>query len=165
MARQDFVEIPITGYFHRGNFQEVVIPAGGKYFVNARRLVGFSDGIKIHTHIKFHPIFWCLREHFFTVIHGPGTALLYGKSRFEWRDDSTFETERIMAFDTSRRLTTTTPQPEQIISMLRNVFSSTVYWKFVDDGKSLVEAHHENPQGEALNFKEILLHILAFLKF
>jgi len=160
------MEIPLTGVFPRGNFQEIEIPDGKKYYINTRHLAGFCGKVReIHTHIKFHPVFWFLREHFFTVVHGPGKVLLYGNSRFEWREDFSFETDRIMCFDISRRLTTTTPQPEKLLSLIWNIISSTTYWQFVDPGKTLVETHHNVQHSEKLSFKEIVMHFLTFLKF
>jgi hypothetical protein len=158
-------QVPVTGYFDRGNFEQVEVPAGRDFFVNARCLVGFSGNIpRIHTHIKIHPVFWCLREHFFTVLRGPRKVLLYGRSKFEWRDDTAFEAGRIMAFDIERRLTTTIPQTTTTYSMFRNVFSSVIFWRFVDGGQTLVEKHHNVDSQEKFSLKHILLHVLAFLK-
>lgn len=166
IAKDGPLEIPLSGYFPRGNFQEIDIPAGEKYYINTRHLAGFCGNIpEIHTHIKIHPVFWFLREHFFTVVHGPGKVLLYGNSRFEWRDDFLFETDRIMCFDISRRLTTTTPQSEELYSLLLNIVSSTTYWNFVDPGKTLVETHHNLDYGDKFSIKEVLVHLLTFLKF
>jgi hypothetical protein len=158
--------VPVTGYFPRGNFHAVKVPAGKRYYVNARCLAGFSGGTPyLTTHIKLHPVFWCLREHFFTVVTGPSTILLYGKSRFEYRDDADFETARIISFDITRRLSTTTPRTDTVYSVLCNVFSDAVYCHFEDAGQTLVEVHHGGEMEEKFTMKEVFMHILAFFKF
>ena len=158
-------EVPVTGYHVRGNFYGLTIPAGKKFYVNARHLAGFSHSTKkISTHIKIHPVFWCLREHFFTVVEGPSTVLLYSPSAFVERTDMVFETRRLVSFDISRSFTASTVQSQTVYSFLRNLLDKTVYLKFLEEGLTLAEAHHE---GGATGFslRKLLLHVLAFLKF
>jgi hypothetical protein len=158
------VEIPVTGYHFRGNFHGLTIPAGEKRFVSARHLVGFSRSTKgIRTHIKIHPVYWCLREHFFTVVHGPSTVLLYSPSAFVERKDLVFETPRVVSFDIRRRLTATTVQPRTLYSLFRNIFDRTIYLKFLDEGVTLAEAHHEGASSR-FSFREFVLHLLSLLK-
>ena len=158
-------EVPVTGYHVRGNFYGLTIPADKKFYVNARHLAGFSHSTKkISTHIKIHPVFWCLREHFFTVVEGPSTVLLYSPSAFVERTDRVFETRRLVSFDISRSFTASTVQSQTVYSFLRNLLDKTVYLKFLEEGFTLAEAHHE---GGATGFslRKLLLHVLAFLKF
>jgi hypothetical protein len=157
-------EVPVTGYYQRGNFRGLVIPPGEKHYVNARHLAGFSAATQsISTHIKLHPVFWCLQEHFFTVITGPSTVLLYSPSSFVEREDLVFEAPRVVSFNIRRRITASTVQPRSFVSSCINIFDRTVYLRFLDDGTTLAEAHHE---GAAHTFspREFLLHLLALLK-
>ncbi len=159
------VEVPVTGYHVRGNFYGLSISPGEKHFVSARHLVGFSDATKkICTHIKLHPVFWCLREHFFTVVEGPATLLLYSPSSFVEREDLIFEPKRIVSFNINRSLTASAVQPRTIYSMLRNIVDKTIFLKFVDSGSTLAEAHHET-ESSRFGVKEFLVHLVGLLKF
>ena len=158
-------EVPVTGYHRRGNFYSLTIPSGQNSYVSARHLVGFSRSTKkITTHIKLHPVFWCLREQFFTVVEGPSTVLLYSPSAFVERNDNVFETRRIISFDIKRRITASTVQPTTWYSHFRNLVDKTVYLKFLDDGTTLAEAHHDGENTE-FSVRELFVHILGFLKF
>lgn len=161
-----YEEVPVTGYHARGNFYGLSIPPGEKHFVNARHLVGFSHCTKgIRTHIKvLHPVFWCLREHFFTVVEGPSTVLLYSPSSFVMRVEPVFKTQRIVAFNVNRRITASTVQSRTLYSLFRNIFDKTIYLKFVDEGSTLAEAHHEG-EPSSFSIREFMVHLLGLLKF
>ena len=80
------------------------------------------------------------------------------------RTDRVFETRRLVSFDISRSFTASTVQSQTVYSFLRNLLDKTVYLKFLEEGFTLAEAHHE---GGATGFslRKLLLHVLAFLKF
>ena len=165
-ARGSSKEVSVNGYFPRGNFHSLTVPAGERHMVNARHVAGFcGKTAAIHTHIKFHPAFWCFREHFFSVFHGPATVLLYSRSGFESTTADEYTPSRIVSFNITRRLTPITPQPTSPLSLIYNVFSTEVIWKFIDPGVTIAETHHGEPGSESLSVWEVVKHLAGIWRF
>lgn len=159
--------IPLTGYYPRGSFYSLTVGHGEHYCVNIRNLVGFSGNIRsIHTHIKLQPVYWCLREHFFSVFEGPGTILFYSKSPIEPTENHDFDAARILAFDIKRRFTVVAPQPRSAVSWMLNIFSDAIVWRFIDSGTTIADSHIEPSEAfEKPSFSELLSHFLGLFKF
>jgi len=158
----------INGTNARGNFHAVQLEPGERYYVSGRNLAGFSSDIRsLHTHIKFQMQFWFLEKHFFPVFEGPGYVLIYGKSAFETTEALSFQPERIVAFNVDRSFRVAAPQPSRLTSQIINLFSREVVWEFLDEGRTVVEAHNpdvdEDDEGNAL--WNMVKHILGFIKF
>ena len=165
-ARGSPMVIPVNGYFPRGNFLSLKVPEGERHMVNARNLAGFcGKTAAIHTHIKIHPAFWCFREHFFSVFHGPATLLLYSRSGFESTTADEFTAPRIVSFNITRRFTPITSRSTWLLSVIYNVLFCEVIWKFVDPGVTIAETHHDEPGGESYSVLEFVKHVAGFLRF
>lgn len=157
----------INGLSHRGNFHVIHLQPGEKMYVNGSNVAGFSASLQsLRTHIKWQLPFWFLRKHFFPVFEGPGTVLLYGKSKFETTCRQTFQPERIVAFDIARSFRVSAPQPTTRSGQMFNLFSSEVIWEFLDPGETVVEVYNPNPseddEGSAL--WHAIRHVLGFFK-
>jgi len=158
----------ITGLSHRGNFHVLHLKPGEKVYVNGSNLAGFSATLcSLRTHIRFQPPFWFLRKHFFPVFEGPGSILLYSRSKFEVTNRLTFQPERIVAFNIARPFRVSAPEPTTRSSQVFNLFSDEIIWEFLEPGETVAEIynpdHSEDDEGNALwrAFK----HLLGFLKF
>ena len=168
VAGSDHRTIPVAGPRERGTFYAISIPKGEKYYISFSRIAGFSASLKgPHTHIKFAPVYWCLREHFFPVFEGPGEVLLYGPSPIREAPENDFQPERVLAFNVSRRFTAILPLSKRFWSQVANVLWGKIIWHFIDTGTAVVESHSygeaEGNRGHPI--KELLMHILGFFRF
>ena len=161
-------DIALAGYYPQGAFHTLTIPAGERHYVHMRNLVGFCGNLRsIQTRIKFSLPYWCLAEHFFPIVEGPATVLLYSRSGLATSTSLNYAAERIVSFNARRPFRPTAPTPTSFSSMAYEMsLSDEVIWHFLEPGETIVETYQEGMDGtERLTAKEFIVHMLGLYRF
>ncbi len=160
--------IAVRGTHPRGNFLVIELDDGEEFHIRQGYVRGYSASITaIHTRIRLWPTYWVLRRHFISCYRGPGTVLLYDASPLEWSDETSFPPERVVAFDIRRRFRAQAPVMRTMQSHLMNLlWSHDVGWRFLDPGRTVVEAHVEADAEDADRgfVRRMLEHVMGFLR-
>lgn len=158
----------IVGYKPRGSFHTVTLQEGQKYYFNAKYVAAFTSSItNITTLIRFQPIFWCLKRHFFTQFTGPGDVILYNESDIAMADCDEIQPEMVMGFDTSEDFTILPAQiTDDWVSILINLFTHSIVMKFRSPKTVVISVKTEaGSMHQHEGFWGIVLHFFSFLKF
>ncbi len=166
-AMEQSERVSLYGSSPRGNFHELQLKKGERCAVAVRCLAGFSGDLhSIHTRIKLGPAFWLLRDHFFCVMEGAGTVLLYSQSALEVSGATEFQPTRIVAFDAGQRFRPVAPQPRRWLSQIINIFfSHEIIWQFEISSQVVAEScsEMEDRRNEG-PLRRFFKHLLGFLK-
>lgn len=164
----DEATVAVRGSHPRGNFLVITLADGEEFHVRQCYVKGYSASLTgIHTRLCFRPTFWILRRHFISCYRGPGAVLIYSESPLEYSEESAFPPERVVGFAIGRRFRAQAPAMRTLQSHLMNLlWSHDVGWRFLDPGRTVVEAHVEAAAEDVDRgfVRRLAEHVLGFLR-
>jgi hypothetical protein len=166
-ASSEDVSVRVTGTNAVGGFRALDVLAGESFYVKAHNLAGFSSTFDdLHTHVRFAPVFWCLRKHFLPVFSGPGTVLIYSSSPMQESTAREYQPESVIGFNINRPFTAAIPNPSESTSQVVNLFSRAIVWRFQDEGTCLVENRTEEESRNSARHPivKLLGHLLGLFR-
>lgn len=165
---EEATTVAVRGTHPRGNFLVITLADGEEFHLRQGQVKGYSASLtRIHTRLRFWPTYWILRRHFIACYQGPGAVLIYSESPLEYSEEAAFPPERVVGFDVRRRFRAQAPAMRTLQSHLMNLlWSHDVSWRFLDPGRTVVEAHVEAAAEDVDRgfVRRMAEHVLGFLR-